>query len=416
MRKKSKINSLFKNDLFVLVLSLVLALGIWCVVVITVSPQTTRVISDVKVVIDDSVSSQFDLVPFGDVEFVVDVTVTGKKYQISGNQLSKDDLVVKAVTTNVNSAGTHNLQLTCESADGSTFFTIDSISQKSINVYFDKMDTRSFSVTPEVVTNGFPIVAEGFSCGDINLSESSVDITGPVTELNRIDKVVIRHTLNEPLVSNLSSAAQIIPIDKNGNSDFRYLEYSETDIILTIPVLKIKVLETAVYFKNVPDLYLTQPLNYVVSPHKAEFDTSVDEYANTEVFYIGTIDFRKLNLENTEFTFTYDDPDTEETVDKEFVVSVNLAGYAEETFYIEADDFVINNPNNIKCSVTDVSNIVIVGKPESLETITEDKISVEVNLSDLEINPGECKEVRATVSVDSADCWVYGTYNVKVCA
>ncbi len=416
MRKKSKLNALFKNDIVVLVFSLVLALAIWCIVVVTVSPQTSRVISDVKVVIDESVSSQFELVPFGDVEFVVDVTVTGKKYQISGNQLSKDDIVVRALTTNVNSAGSHNLQLTCESADGSTFYKIDSISQKSINVYFDKMDTRRFPVTPEVVTNGFPIVADGFSCGDINLSDSFVDISGPVTELNRIDKVVVRHTLNESLVSNLSSAAQIIPLDKNGNTDFRYLEYSETDIVLTIPVFKIKVLETAVYFKNVPDSYLMNQLEYVVSPHKAEFDTSVDEYANTDIYYVGTIDFRKLSPSNTDFTFTYDDPDTEEAVDKEFVVSVNLAGYTEETFYVESDDFVINNPNNIKCSLTDISDVIIVGKKASLENITEDKISVEINLSDLEINPGETKEVRATVSVDSPDCWVYGTYNVKVSA
>lgn len=417
MKKKSKINLLFKNNKFVLVFSFIVAFIIWCVVVVTVSPQTTRVISDVRVIIDESVSSQFDLVPFlDDVEFVVDVTVTGKKYQISGNQLSKDDLVVKAVTTNVNNAGSHNLQLVCESADGSTFYTIDSISQKTINVFFDKRDTRTFPVTPEVVTNGFPIAAEGFSSGDVNLSDANISITGPVTELNRIDKVVVRHVLNEPLVSNLSAAAQIIPLDKNGNSDFRYLQFSESDIVLTIPVFKIKVLETAVYFKNTPDLYLTQPLEYVVSPHKAEFDTSVDEYANTNKYYVGTIDFRALSPSNTEFEFPYDDPATEEVDDKKFTVSVNLSGYTEEYFYISSEKFVINNPNNLKCTVSDISEVVVVGKNGSVENITEDKISVEINLSDLEINPGECKEVRATVSVDSVDCWIYGTYTVKVSA
>ena len=416
MNKKSKLNALFKNDKFVFVFSVLAAMVIWCFVVVTVSPKTTRVISDVKVVIDESVSSQFGLVPFGDTEFLVDVTVSGKKYQISGNQLSKDDLVVRAVTNNVNSAGTHNLQLICESVDGSTFFTIDSISQRSINVYFDKRETRTYSVTPEVITNGFPIVAEGFKYGDVNLSDTSISITGPVTELNRIDKVVVRHTLKESLVSNLSTAAQIIPLDKNENGDFRYLEYSETDIILTIPVFKIKVLETAVYFKNTPDLYLTQPLEYVISPYKAEFDTSVDDYANADKRFIGTIDFRKLSPSNTEFVILYDDPATEEVEEKEFTVSVNLAGYVEEYFYISSSDFKINNPNNLNCTVSDISEVVVVGKTGSIENITEDKISVEINLSDIEIKPGETKEVRATVSVDSADCWIYGTYTVKVSA
>lgn len=414
MNKKSKINTLFKNNKFVLVFSLVLAFIIWCAVVITVSPQTTKVIRNVKVVIDESVSSKFGLVPFGDNEFYVDVTVTGKKYQISG--LTKDDIVVRALTNNVKKAGDHNLQLLPEPVDGSDYYTIDSTSQNTINVFFDEMVTgRAFTIEPEIITNGSPIVGEGFSYGAVDLSEYTVTISGPASEINRIHKVVTKYTISEPLVSNLSTESQIIPVDINGNSDFQFLEYSG-NVVLTIPVFKLKVLTTAVYFKNVPELYYTQPLEYVVSPFKAEFETSVEDYATTDTYYVGTIDFRKLSPNNTEFEFYYDDPDTVETQDKTFTVSVDLNGYTQEYFSVTAGDVIINNPDNLDCTVRGLSNIVVVGKQASIDNITEDKISVEIDLSGIEIASGECKEVPATVTVNSADCWVYGTYMVYVTA
>lgn len=416
MKKKSKINSLFKNDKFVFAFSLVVAFFIWCAVVITVSPQTTRVIKDVKVVIDESVSSQFGLEPFGDNEFVVDVTITGKKYQISGNRLPDDDIIVTALTNNVNSAGSHNLQLTCESISGSTFYTIDSISQKSINVYFDKKLEVNFVIEPEIVTNGFPIVDDGFNYGAVNLSESYVTISGPATEINRIEKVVTKHVLDEPLVSNLSTEAKIVPVDKNGNSGFLYLEYSNTDVVLTIPVFKIKVLETTVNFKNAPSAYVNNPLPFTVTPNKAEFDTSVEDYANVDDYSVGTIDFRKLNPSNNEFRFYIDDASTEEENDEEFVVIVDLSGYTQDYFSVDSKNIVVNNPNKLKCSVSRVSNIVVVGKQSSLDRITNDKITVEIDLSGVEINSGETKEIPAVVTVDSSDCWIYGTYYVTVSA
>ena len=414
MKKKSKINALFKNNKFVFAFSLVMSFVIWCAVVITVSPQTTKVIRNVKVVIDESVSSKFGLVSFGDNEFYVDVTVTGKKYQISA--LTKDDIVVRALTNNVKKAGDHNLQLLAEPVDGSTHYTINSTSQNTINVFFDEMVTgRSYTIEPEIITNGSPIVGEGFSYGAIDLSEYTVNISGPASEINRIHKVVTKYTLTEPLISNLSTETQIIPVDINGNSDFKYLEFSG-NVVLTIPVFKVKVLETAVYFKNVPEFYHTSPLAYVISPHKAEFDTSVDEYANIDTYYVGTIDFRKLSPDNTDFEFYYDDPDTIEPNDREFVVSVDLSGYTQDYFSVSSEDVVVNNPENIDCTVRGLSNIVVVGKQASIDNITEDKISVEIDLSGIEFEPGECKEVPATVLVDSSDCWVYGSYVVYVTA
>ena len=88
MKTKFKLNDLFNNDKFLLFFSLFAALVIWLLVVVNVSPATTRVIQGVKVNIDSTVPSQFGLEVFGEKEFTVDVTVKGKKYQISPAALS----------------------------------------------------------------------------------------------------------------------------------------------------------------------------------------------------------------------------------------------------------------------------------------------------------------------------------------
>ena len=114
MKNKFKLNDLFNNDVFLLVFSLVAALFVWLLVVINVSPATTRVIKGVKVNIDSTIPSQFGLEVFGEKEFTVDVTVKGKKYQISSAALSADDITVTAQTNNVDSAGNRTLQLKAE--------------------------------------------------------------------------------------------------------------------------------------------------------------------------------------------------------------------------------------------------------------------------------------------------------------
>ena len=184
MKNKKSFSSLFDNKLFSVLVSLLGAIAIWLVVVINVSPQTTRVIKDVKVTIDETVPSQFGLEVFGESEFTVDVTVTGKKYQISSANLSDEDIVVKAITTSVDSPGFRVLQLKAEPLSDNAAYKISAISSKTIDVYFDTVKTVKLVIEPEIETNGLPMVDEGYTCGEITLSEHTVTNTGPSTQVN----------------------------------------------------------------------------------------------------------------------------------------------------------------------------------------------------------------------------------------
>lgn len=415
MKNKGFINSLFQKDKFVFAFSLLVAIAIWLLVVIYVSPQTTRVIEDVKVVIDDSVPSQFGLEVFGESEFLVDVTVKGKKYQISTSSLSAEDLVVRAVTNNVNTSGVHNLQLVCEPVSGTTSFQVSNLSQTNVNVYFDTPKTVDLIIEPDIVTKAETMVQDGFSSGEPKLSETSVSIYGPSSQVGEIDRVITEYTINEPLDGNVSEELAVVPVDKNGNSDFKYIEMSIEKVILTIPVYKVKVLRSSVLFKNAPAGFVESPLEYTVSPAEAEFNIPVEEYGETTSFPVGTIDFRSLYIGNDTFTFYADEVAVADKSIDIFEIKINLDDYKQEQLNVSATNFKVNNPNQLNYSVSQLDKAVtIVGKPEVLNSITEDMISVEIDLSELDIAKGTTINIPAVVTVDNPDCWVCGTYEVEV--
>lgn len=413
--KTKKRNSLFQNNIFVFVLSLFISVCIWLLVVINVSPQTTRVIKDVKVTIDDTVPSQFGLEVFGESEFTVDVTVKGKKYQISTGNLSAEDIVVTAVTTNVDAPGFRTLQLRAEPVNENASYTISSVSAKTVDVYFDTAKTVQFVVEPKVVTDGFSVVEDGFTCGEVTSSEKSVVISGPSTQVNRIENVVAECVLEKSLNSNYSVETAIVPLDDKGKSDFDYLTLSVDKTVVAVPVLRVKTVNTAVSFKNVPKNYIESPLSYKVSPTKETFNIFVDQYKQVTSYDVGIIDFKALSPTNNRFVFSSEKLPVADSAVKEFIVTVDMSDFSQEYVNVSEDKIKINNPDNLDYTLSYYPNsVVVVGPDAELQGITKDKIYVEIDLSQVEIKEGETVTIPALVTVESDSCWVYGTYDVEI--
>jgi len=415
-KNKNRISQLLNNDKIVFAIAFFSAIIIWLAVVINVSPETTRVIQNVKVTIDNTVPSQFGLEVFGDTEFYVDVTVKGKKYQISSTNLSADDIIILAQTNNVDSAGMRTLILKPESSSGSAEYTVSAISQKSIDVYFDVPKTIQMVIEPEVIAKDFEIVKDGFQTGDVNLSETSVSVTGPATEINKIEKAVARLTLEGSLSSNKSADAEIILLDENKKSNFKFVKTNINSVVLTIPVLRVKEVNTTVLFKNAPDEYVLNPLSYTISPSKDYFNISVDEFDKTTEFSVGTIDFKSVSPSNYVFEFIRTDlPVSDESGTEKFVVNLDVSNLSQDYFVISGNKVKVNNPDNLNYKISGLNkSVVIVGSEKALESITEDDITVEIDISTLNISAGQTTTVPANVTVKSTNCWVYGTYIVEV--
>lgn len=414
MKNKKKFSDLLHNDKLMLIFSFVAAIIIWLGVVINVSPEMSTTIQNVKVTIDNTVPSQFGLEVFGDNEFYVDVTVTGKKYKISS--LNAEDIKIVAQTNNVESAGIRTLLLKSDQTFGNNDYTVTAISQKSIDVYFDVPKTVQMVIEPDIVADDIELVEEGFKTGEINLSETAVNVTGPSTEVNRIVKAVARLKLEKSLSANKSADVEVLLLDENGNANFNYVTTDIDKVVLTIPVLRVKEVNTTLLFKNAPDEYVLNPLSYTISPAKDYFNISVDEYDKTTEFPVGTIDFKSISPSNYVFEFMRTDlPVSDESDTEKFVVKLDVSELSQDYFVFSSEKVKVNNPDNLTYRVSGLNkSVVVVGSEKALESITEDDISVEIDISDINITAGQTTSVPANVTIKSSNCWIYGTYTVEV--
>ncbi len=415
MKKNDSVNKLFQNDRFLFIFSFFLAIAVWVAVVVLASPQTTRTIKKVDVTVDDSLVSQFGLKVFGDSDFKVDVTVSGKKYQVSHGNLDAEDIVIEAVTTGVNSAGYYNLQLRAADDDGDNSYKVKDISPKTIRVYFDTEKTVEFAVESKIKSNDFPIVKKGYTYGDATISEPTVSVTGPSGQVDRIKKVVAEVELEASLTSNTSTQAELVALDKDLRAVTEFITLSVENAIVNIPVFRVKNVNSIVTFKNTPSDLVSKSLKYKITPAKTDFNIIVDEYNNTNECSVGVIDYKMLSPSNNVFRFIADETTASNPKFKEFVVTVDMSEYSQEYIEVSSKKVNITNPDNLDVSVYGLDKtVLIVGKEADLMKITEDMISVSIDLSLMDITAGEAVSIPAVVSVDSPSCWVYGTYSVKV--
>ena len=232
---------------------------------------------------------------------------------------------------------------------------------------------------------------------------------------DRIEKVLATITLEESLVSNKSAETKIAPYDDQHKSNFKYLSMNVEDVVVTIPILRVKELDSVITFKNAPDSLLLNPLKYSITPNTSEFNILVDDYDKTTEYVVGSINFKELSPTSNTFTFDAANTSVADTSVKSFVVSVNMDAYTQEYMKLPQSKVQVNNPDNVDCQISGLNkSIVIVGTPEDLKGITEDMISVEADLTSLIIEEGETKTIPVVVTVDSPSCWIYGAYTVDV--
>lgn len=418
---KLSLDNLFSNDKFVLVFSIVVSIVIWVLIAINVSPETERVVQNVKVVVEtkNSVPSQLGLKVFGETDFYVDVTVVGKKYLVSQSSLSADDISVSAVTEYVNTAGVHRLDLKA-TAKQDNDFEIVGMSKQSVEVYFDVEKTQEFSIKPEIITEGdFALTEKGFKIGTPLLSVSTITVKGPATEISKIASVVARASVGSTLLSSTTLDSEFLILDENNKQSFQYLSADLTgDISMRVPVYGVKRLPVDITFKNATSYYLSLPLKYTLTPDTDNFDVSIEEYETTKSAIVGSVDFKDISVNNNTFSFPAENL-TEIAYSgkvKSFSVKIDMTNMEQRTFTVPTKNIKIIN-NTTKAPVTLVSGlnskVTIVGPSETIELLKASDIFADVDLKSEEIEQG-VTAFEARVYTSNTTCWAYGRYTCDI--
>lgn len=434
--KKTSLEGLFYNNKFLMVFSVIVAIALWASIKINYSDNTTRYLSDIKVNLNTAVSQSGEYEAFYDAqELVAAVEVTGKAYNINQYALSKDDIIVEASGTYVDSAGYKVLSLTARIADtsGVSDVEITKIEPSSITVYYDKKTKGTFNVEAKLDNDLENLISDEYTLGQLVPSMSTVEVTGPATILNKLTKVYFNAQVNEdelPLKATKEVSAEVsYQLDRASEAKYLVCEGINAEsnpATVTIPIYIQKEVKTAVKFINQPAAYAETAPKYKIYPEKVKVLYNTAETEEIDTLYVGTVDFSLISNKVNYFEFNVDEKLGANIVDKsvkKFSMSIDMSSMSRKTIDQTPSKIVLLNQDEnynyiINYEKSDLSEITVIGPKKNLDNITHEDIQIEINVSSLsKSRVSEQTFEVSNISITSnkaTDCWIYGKYNVVI--
>lgn len=416
MKKNSKIKALFSNKQFLMVFSLALSAILWLFVATTLSPDFTTVIRGVPVSIKTEGTSleKLNLHIFNGEDRTIDITITGKRYIVS--QITKEDFTVNIPLSTVTGPGTYNLNITPEYSGNLGEFSIVDYSDKAMMFYFDYKESKSFELETDISELNF---AEGYTADLPVLSKTTVEISGPKSEIDKIDRAVA--FVSGDGVGEIDKAttlnADILLLDKDGNEYTpQNLEISDTQVNVTVTVEATVTVPLTVDFANVPSYFADSPIEYKITPTELILSGNSDQLMAIEGISVGTINFNDITLKNNKFTFDLTLPEGLSNVSgiSTCEVAIDLSEYKEATFDVELFK-VVNAPENmdvevLTTSLTDVKVLI----PKNLNVSSGKNLFAEIDIQNKEYNKGKYN-INATIKSSTINkMWASGVYKVSI--
>lgn len=421
---KKRNSSVNRSSIITFVVSAILAVLIWLVLSLTAFPETTLSLKDVP--IDFSIANSYadnsGLSIMSRSDETANVRIKGLRYQIG--EYTNDDIHIGLNVDSVRAAGKYDVALVVTSVNGDEIEV--EIEPKTVNVEFDKMTSKIFSVEDGTLTADISnlTAAEGYMIdpSEITIEPSVVELYGPQDYIEQITSCSVS-------ANNAYTAMKTINTDKTSLTVYNGTNVMTTDRIVS---------DETKFTLNVP-VYMTKelPLSIDIIPYFESFDLSSLAGAATiepESIIVKSMDDRIKNLEKLTLEGSISLKDiTIGTVihwritDKSYytnisgtdqaLVSFDLEGYATKKFKINNSQInVINIEPGYQVSVetSQLRDVTIVGPADVVENIETSDIAVQIDYMENNFTDGfNIREV--TIYVPQYDnCWAYGSYPVTL--
>lgn len=413
--KKLKISKLLHNHKLIGVVSFVAAVVIWLVISITQNPTREQIISGVPITIntENTAVQQLGLDVVDDLSLTsVNVKVSGPSYIVTS--LTPSDVLVGASLSDVNAAGTYELQLSAVRNSNKIGYDIIEVSPSTITVTFDNIDTKTFDLV--AVANGVkaengliadqPTVTEG--------TDSKIEITGPRKQMEKVAQVCAVSDAVKTIGSTESFDAKIVLLDEKGSEiDKTNFKIGKDNVKISVPIYKKAEFNIKPVFINAPAVYgndvpctLSETTVTVIGPPDVIGDM-------TEV-KLKPIDFATINSQNLEFDVELDLPTSVKTADNADTVHIklNIPRVSEKNFAVSDIRFTgLSNGLAAKAGNV-IKSVKICGPASDVYRLSGSDLFATVDLTGKAA--GEYT-VNAVIGCSSADTvWAYGTYTIIV--
>ena len=198
-----------------LALSVLGAIVAWMVVTIIVQPGTSNTIYNVPVdyTYDSAAYTSRGLSIVSAEDKTVNLKISGDGYTIGS--LTASDFVVYPDWSSVRDSGEKTLRLLVRGANGmlnGVTVTIDG-SDNMVDVVFDVVEEKTLPVT---VTTNYLKIADGYILYGTDISKETVTLSGPSTELSKVETCTAEVTYNGELTSPVTLDTGLRFYDRRG--------------------------------------------------------------------------------------------------------------------------------------------------------------------------------------------------------
>lgn len=428
-----RLGNLIFNKRFTVILSIVIAFALWLGITMTENPIRTQTFTDVTaaISIEDTVASEMGLGIVSDVasqKFTV--TVSGPNYVVSS--LKSDDFLLSASVVDINSAGTYTLDVVGTSNSSKSGYTFTTISPNTIDVTFDYIDTKEFTLIPKLigVSAAEGLVAETPVVSDSQ--QSTITIKGPRTTMEKIAAVGTLADVNKTLDSSQSFDSDIVLYDSNDKIIYRYtsdgtvydannniitnsyLTLSFTSTKVTQPISKMATVSLKAKFNNLPEGMSESDISYSIDQSKVTVIGTPEVVDKIESISLSAIDFRDISSSSNVFEVSAILPDGVkllESIDY-FKVSIDVSNYAD----------VVLDIKNIRCTGlgsnlkaktdTRIRNVKLCGPADIIDNIKSSDFYAVVDLTDK--SAGDYTVEVVIKSDVYKNVWQVGTYSTSI--
>lgn len=382
-----------KNKLYSIILSFVVAFGLWLYVVNNVSEQADWTFYDIPVVREgEAVLSERNLM-------VTDISAQTVSLHLSGtredlNKVDKSNTSVKIDLSNITEPGEKialNYKPSYPSDLGANAFEVTDKSPAMIYVSVDYR--RNIEIPVQVKWTGTRSEDYIYDTENYVLDYPAISITGPAAVADMIHHAEVEVDLTGK-VESISESYRYTLCDIDGNPvDAQQITTNVEEVRLSAQIQRIKevkLMADVVYGGG------TTNLNTTVSIEPKVIRVSGGEAVLAELgeFYtVCTINLAEMEKNTSEqrYTITLPEGVTNQTGVTEAVVTVRIAGLKTREFTIENFE-VANVPEGMKAEIINANlTIKVRGPEEEVMVMTERDITAVVDFSAAEVGTATYK-------------------------
>ena len=414
--KKDKDKSLLDDRRFSIPLSILLAVALWMVVTMVINPNQSTTIYNVPVDFTYNSTSYtskgLDIV--NNPQKNVSLKLEGNGYDLSG--LKAEDFVVYPDYSSVNGPGEVTLPLRVLVRDSTSQVKASVNKDERVTVVFDSVEEKTFTV--QVQASDLTI-ADGYKLQETVASPSMVTVSGPASEVDRIDRIVARVEPSSDLENMSESKIKTVTLEaQDAEGEALSLQYTTMDttvVDVTINIYQTKELPLVVNFINVPEGFDLNTLKYSLSQEtmvvsgKPETLESLTELAVSD-FDLSTFEMDKSYSLNVNLPKGVESKDNVKTI----TLSFDTTGLASRTLNV-TNIRTINTPDgySVKVNDTRVANVTLIGPEDELEELSPSSVVATVDMSQSQVVEGT-ESLSASISVPSSSTiFAVGSYSVE---